>query len=457
MWNSTGCPSTNAERIDQSGFWNSDGIHWDQHKIGWAVSGGCAVLTVIITMFSVLSHALEYRVPAEQRQVIRILYMPPIFGIISFFSYRFFRQYTYYSVSEVLYEAIVISAFMLLLVESIASTSDLGTTQAALLKKDKKKLPAPFCCWRYRPTKTYFMYTVKWSVMQYTIIQPAISLISVVTQSFNLLCVSSFSPQFANLYLTILSFLSNSLAVYGLVVFYELTKRDLKGRRPAAKFWCVNIIVSIPFLQQLLFSILQGSGLVKATKFWTSTNVANGLNALATCVEMVLFSLFMCWAFPVSEYANRDQPRRSAWRALWDSINFWDFVVETWTALKFFVDYARDKPGARSHAVKVRSPGYGGRTKFRDVFGTSAIAKLGSGWKHISRMGLVGRSQSDPSTAVVSTVSSFEEEGDAPMREVRGGNGILDSDEASLRYDEPLEWEMQETNRMRTGKEFESV
>jgi hypothetical protein len=87
-----------------------------------------------------------------------------IFAIISFFSYRFFRQYTYYSVSEVresiptstftkrvvaqspplaVYEAIVVSAFMFLLVESIAATTEIGTTQAALLKKDKNKLPAP--------------------------------------------------------------------------------------------------------------------------------------------------------------------------------------------------------------------------------------------------------------------------------------------------------------------------
>ena len=31
---------------------------------------------------------------------IRILYMPPIYAIISFFSYRFFRSYTYYSLAE---------------------------------------------------------------------------------------------------------------------------------------------------------------------------------------------------------------------------------------------------------------------------------------------------------------------------------------------------------------------
>jgi hypothetical protein len=32
---------------------------------------------------------------------IRVLYMPPIYAIISFFSYRFFRSYTYYSLIEI--------------------------------------------------------------------------------------------------------------------------------------------------------------------------------------------------------------------------------------------------------------------------------------------------------------------------------------------------------------------
>lgn len=34
----------------------------------------------------------------------------------------------------------------------------------------------------------------------------------------------------------------------------------------------------------------------------------------------------MCWAFPVSEYQGINSPRRSAWRALWDSINFGESI-----------------------------------------------------------------------------------------------------------------------------------
>lgn len=69
--------------------------------------------------------------------------MPPIYAIISFFSYRFFRDYTYYSFVQVAYEAVTISAFMLLLIEFVAATSYEGRAEAAIVRKDKRALPLP--------------------------------------------------------------------------------------------------------------------------------------------------------------------------------------------------------------------------------------------------------------------------------------------------------------------------
>lgn len=37
------CPSDNSPAIDQSSFWSSGNLHWDAHRIGWAVAGACTV------------------------------------------------------------------------------------------------------------------------------------------------------------------------------------------------------------------------------------------------------------------------------------------------------------------------------------------------------------------------------------------------------------------------------
>jgi len=245
------------------------------------------------------------------------------------------------------------------------------------------------------------MYTLKWSVMQYTILCPglfcaarlfcigssssACSIAGIITQYYGVLCEGQRSVYFAAVYLEAVDFVSISIALMGLVIFYDLTKNELKGRRPLAKFLCIKLIVMVTWYQSFLFSILQTKGVIKATEFWTSSNVADGLNALCTSVEMVFFAVFMQWAYPASEYYDRDpaQPQErgyisseipedektrkvrttSVWRPLWDSINFSDFALEIWSSFMFFVDYIRRKPYTRSRMQKP------GQITFGQAFG----------------------------------------------------------------------------------------
>lgn len=68
-------------------------------------------------------------------------------------------------------------------------------------------------------------------------------------------------------------------------MFYGLVSEELKGRRPLAKFLAIKLIVMATFYQSFVFSALEGR-VIKSTQFWTATNIANGLNALAICVEV---------------------------------------------------------------------------------------------------------------------------------------------------------------------------
>jgi len=334
--NSSSCPSQNSVYIDQSSFWNQSGVNWDHHRIGWVVAGACALVTVIISIISVMQHCRNYNTPKEQRQIIRILYMPPVYAVISFFSYRFFRSYTYYSLIETVYEAVTLSAFLLLLVEYVAATAAGHKAENAVARKDKRPLPIPFCCWRYRPTKPYFMYTVKWSVLQYVIARPLGSIAGIVCEALGVLCsTAGFNVHYANVWIEAIEFVSISVALYGLLVFYGLMKEELQGRRPMAKFLSIKLIVMFTFYQSFVFDALEGR-VIHATRYWTATNIADGLSALAICIEMVFFSAMMMWAYPSSEYRKEGEPHTSIWRPLWDSINFSDFVYEIWLSLRYY-------------------------------------------------------------------------------------------------------------------------
>lgn len=273
--------------------------------------------------------------------------MPAVYAIISFLSYRYFRKYTYFDLIQAAYEAITLSAFILLLIDYVASTASGHDVRKAMARKSKSSLPMPFCCMRYRPTKAYFMYTVKWSVLQYVIIRPAVSIAGIICEYYGVLCsTASTSPYYAQLYLSIIDFISITVALYGLIVFYGLSKEELAGKRPLAKFLTIKLIVMATFYQSFIFSMLEGR-VIHATAYWTETNIADGLNAMTTCVEMVLFAGFMMRAYSWNEYVVPGAHKTSIWRPLWDSINYTDFVLEIWATIKFYIDYAQNKPGTR--------------------------------------------------------------------------------------------------------------
>ncbi|KAJ3507569.1 hypothetical protein NLJ89_g6223 [Agrocybe chaxingu] len=294
--------------------------------------------------------------------------MPPIYAIISFLSYRFFRHYIYYSFIEIAYEAVTLSAFLLLIIEYVAATATGHSTDKALERKDKMPLPIP----------AYFMYTLKWSILQYVIIRPAASIAGIICEKFEVLCHSDgYSWRYAAVYIEVVNFVSISIALYGLFVFYGLTKEELEGRRPMAKFLAIKLIVMFTFYQSFVFGALEGR-VIHATEFWTTTNIANGLNALAICIEMVFFAALMWWAYTANEYKRPEgKPPTSIWRPLWDSINYTDFALEIVTSFRFFFDYVRGKPSAHGHGHRVPND-LSGHTKmdFGEAFGLTSARQL---------------------------------------------------------------------------------
>ncbi|KAI8451091.1 hypothetical protein BY996DRAFT_8540468 [Phakopsora pachyrhizi] len=123
--------------------------------------------------------------------------MPVVYAIISFFSYRFFCSYMYYSLVRTVYEAFAIAAFLFPLVQYIGKTS---ASQRAILDQS----PAIIC------------------------------------HSRDVLCLTQYSIHFAQAYLKAFDFITFSLALYGLIGFYNVTRVQLKGKSPLAKFLTIN-------------------------------------------------------------------------------------------------------------------------------------------------------------------------------------------------------------------------
>ncbi|KZP13851.1 hypothetical protein FIBSPDRAFT_981707, partial [Athelia psychrophila] len=271
----TVCNATNTQETDDDNFFNRYALRWDSHRIGWVVAGIMAAITVILTTVNVILHTINYYRPLEQRQIIRILLLPPVNATISFFSYRLFRGYTYYILAQSTYEAITVAAFLMLLISYVGDSTD--ERKEILAEKGEKKIPFPFCCWRFRPSKPYFMHTLKWAVLQYCLFKPLSSIAGIIAEEYNLLCPTQYSIHFAEVYLNAFGLVMSLVANYALTVFYALTRENLRGHAPSAKSWSIQMVTFLTFYQGFLFSVLQRYNVIKGTTYWTSTNVANGL------------------------------------------------------------------------------------------------------------------------------------------------------------------------------------
>ncbi|CAE6439273.1 unnamed protein product [Rhizoctonia solani] len=301
------------------------GNPWYAGRTGWIISAAFVLALFLITCINVSRHARNYRAPKEQRQIMRILYMPLVYGSVSWLSYRFIDEYVYISLVFVIYEALALSAFLYLMIQYVANSAESGSVEEILSKKDKARLPPP------------------WLVFQFIIIRPTMSIISIVCHALNVLCPSSMSLAHPNFWLSFIDIQSMVTAMFGLLLFYRVNRQELNGHRPLLKFTIVKIVVAVSVIQEFVFKLLRTSGTIKATENWSATHVADGLTAFALTIEMTFISIAMAWAYSASEYFTSESPKGTVTQALIDSINFGDFITEMKRSLVFFYTRSRTR------------------------------------------------------------------------------------------------------------------
>lgn len=112
------CNNTLAElQINEDPLWDH-GLTF--HQLGLIISAVFGLISVFIAFFLVFQHATRYLKPFEQKHIIRILLMIPIYSTVSFLSYLHYKHAVYYQVLRDCYEAFAIASFFTLMCHYIA-------------------------------------------------------------------------------------------------------------------------------------------------------------------------------------------------------------------------------------------------------------------------------------------------------------------------------------------------
>ncbi|KAJ1675927.1 hypothetical protein EV182_000314 [Spiromyces aspiralis] len=373
-WVGSNAPVEDVTESGSDSCWlvrrGTEQLEWYQfnwHKLGWLISGLCALVATVLALVLIGLHIRHYNVPTEQRYVIRIILLIPIYSIVSWLSYRFYREAPYIEAARDLYEAFVIAFFMLLILNYLgfergehtkkleeyynrgaANSTKYDEAEAAAAAKeaelDEKMMDTdaaavsnssvphkwvfPFNFLVLNPTSERTIFFIVLGILQYCVIKPILTVVIIVTHKYGVYCPESMSPKYANVWVMVINFTSVTVAMYYLVQLYMILKEPIKDRRPLMKFLSIKLVIFFSFFVGVVLTFLGSNNfhVIHDSRLWTKDNVIDGLNALFICAEMVIFSIFYFWAFSYKEYKHAPMDkyypsRRQLWK---DAFNIFD-------------------------------------------------------------------------------------------------------------------------------------
>lgn len=81
------------DAVDTADFGNGNDSPYGFHRYAWAASGAFAFLAILISCKTLYDHSTHYNYPLQQRYVIRILMVVPIYAILTLASLLLYKHF----------------------------------------------------------------------------------------------------------------------------------------------------------------------------------------------------------------------------------------------------------------------------------------------------------------------------------------------------------------------------
>jgi len=263
------------------------------HNIAWILAGVCSVLACILSFIQIYKHLCNYTNPSQQKHIVRILLMVPIYAVDSFLSFRFYWLDIYFDVARDCYEAFVIYTFYSLLIEYVGGYQH---GKEIFSQKPSFKLVIPLSCITVH-AKRGLLRWCKRMTLQYVLVRPSMTILTLILQIMSQYCPGNFSPIRGYFWITGANFISVSLAMYALVLFYSVSREEIASYKPIPKFLSVKFIIFLSFWQTVLVALFVSVHGIQDTTYWTSDEIATGFQNGLLCGEMLIAAVWHFKAF----------------------------------------------------------------------------------------------------------------------------------------------------------------
>lgn len=237
MTRETSCPDPEGvEHLDVEG---------SSHKILFIISAVSTAITLISSIALITMHLSRYSAPKEQRQIVRIVFAPFVFALISLAEIYNYSVARYIDPISAFYEAICICALFLLYVQFAAPAAtvkgtfgeDVFDAMKAQQETDAGKSKGNW------PRTTWI------AVFQYPLAQIVAIIILEATEAAGTYCESSLKPKYGHVWTSVIQSLGVVVAILAIFRFYGRMKVLMRARRGLAKLTCFKAMVAVRFIQ----------------------------------------------------------------------------------------------------------------------------------------------------------------------------------------------------------------
>ncbi|GAX76925.1 hypothetical protein CEUSTIGMA_g4372.t1 [Chlamydomonas eustigma] len=261
----------------------------DKDVLFWVAtaSASCAGL---LSKIHIGMHIRNYHEPVLQRHVCRIIFMVVVMSSVSVLALSFPKYAIYMVTLRDCYDSFVIYNFVALCI-------NLAGGPGAIVSQSENVLVRR-CCLPPQQVDGSFLRRCKQGTLQFVILKPVLSILSLVLYWFGLLEIGVWSFTNGWIYIAIALSATYSTALFFLLQFYLGTKELLSDYRPGLKFLLIKAIIFVTFWQGIALTILLRTGTIGGQ------SDAEHIQNLLMCFEMLGAALCMLVAFPWSEYAQ---------------------------------------------------------------------------------------------------------------------------------------------------------
>jgi hypothetical protein len=221
-------------------------VEGSSHNILLIIAAVSTAITLISSITLITLHLLRYNAPKEQRQIVRIVFAPFVFALVSLAEIYNYSIARYIDPISSFYEAICICALFLLYVQFTVPAATVGNAtfgeelfdaikgqQETTTKKGKGNWPR----------------TTWIAVFQYPITEIFAIIILEATEATGTYCSSSLRPRYGHLWHSVIQSVGMVVAIFSILRFYGRMKVLMKARRGLAKITCFKLMVAVRLVQ----------------------------------------------------------------------------------------------------------------------------------------------------------------------------------------------------------------